>query len=68
MADQYWGRFKTIVVFTAVVGVGHVILVGTLSEHFCVVFLNSYTVQLVACHLCCRVARMELLVVSWRPC
>jgi len=28
MADQYWGRFKTVCIFTAIVGVGHVILVG----------------------------------------
>ncbi|KIJ40959.1 hypothetical protein M422DRAFT_780603 [Sphaerobolus stellatus SS14] len=28
MADQYWGRFKTICIFTAIVGVGHVILVA----------------------------------------
>ena len=28
MADQYWGRFKTVCVFTAIVGIGHVILVG----------------------------------------
>ncbi|KAF8590919.1 oligopeptide transporter [Ramaria rubella] len=28
MADQYWGRYKAIVVFTAIVGVGHVLLVA----------------------------------------
>ena len=32
MADQYWGRFKSIVVFTAVVGVGHIILVGKRAD------------------------------------
>ncbi|KAF8530501.1 PTR2-domain-containing protein [Hysterangium stoloniferum] len=28
MADQYWGRFKTIAIFTAIVGLGHVVLVA----------------------------------------
>ncbi|GJJ06619.1 hypothetical protein Clacol_000812 [Clathrus columnatus] len=27
-ADQYWGRFKAVVIFTAIVGIGHVILVA----------------------------------------
>jgi proton-dependent oligopeptide transporter, POT family len=27
VADQYWGRFKTICIFTAIVGFGHILLV-----------------------------------------